>query len=389
MWVCNPAILFSAIWIVVFALFSLRLSELLDPLRAETALLIVGSGVAFMLGWLAESLPHRRISIGPIVSAAHLRARICTATVGRRLRLGWAVFLLGVGGEVVYFGGAPLLSLFDIGADIRYTDFGISGLHGLFNSIFFSCSTIQLARYLLSPAGRYRATALLVPVLYPVLTVSRQGFISLLAEYFFIYLLLRRPSLKMFWKVAVVFVGLFLLFGYIGDLRSGRESIIELASPVFDYPDWLPSAFIWFYIYICTPINNVNFNIDISPHYFPIETLGSFIPAVLRDKVLDAVDATSAWSVANESFNVSSLFQSLVSDFGVAGSVVFLFACSLLFARVMRRARTSSSAFFMLVVLLHGLTLSFFAGLLFHLVFVFQILISHLIVRPARTKRQP
>ena len=386
MWACNPAFLFSAIWLFVFALFSLRLSELLDPLRAETAVLICGSGVAFVLGWLAESFPNRRISLGPSVSSAHLKTQICTRAVGRRLRLGWAIFLLGVGGEIAYFGGAPLLSLFDIGADIRYTDFGISGLHGLFNSIFFSCSAIQLARHLVSPEPRSRILPLLLPVLYPVLTVSRQGFISLLAEYFFIYLLLRRPSWKVFWKVAIVFVGLFLLFGYIGDLRSGRDSIIDLASPIFEYPDWLPSAFIWFYIYICTPINNVNFNIDIPPHYFPVETLSSFIPSAVRDKVLDAVDGSSAWALSNESFNVSSLFQSLVSDFGVAGSIVFLFGCSVLFARVMRRARTSGSAFFMLVVLLHGLTLSFFAGLLFHLVFVFQILISHLIVKAPNQK---
>jgi oligosaccharide repeat unit polymerase len=164
-----------------------------------------------------------------------------------------------------------------------------------------------------------------------------------------------------------------LAFGYLGDVRSGRDRIIELASPTFEYPDWLPSAFIWIYIYFSSPLNNVNYNIDISPNYLPLETAGSFIPSFARDDFLAALGGTTQWALVNQSFNVSSLLQGFVMDFGVGGAIVFTLICGVLFSSIRRRSATSPSAFYATIVLLHGIALSFFTNLLFHLVFMFEI----------------
>ena len=204
--------------------------------------------------------------------------------------------------------------------------------------------------------------------------------ISLLLQYLFIYLAIRRLTVVQYMRILTISIFTFLLFGFLGDLRSGREHIIQLAAPTFEYPDWLPSAFIWLYIYVCTPLNNVNLNINIAPNYIPIETVASLIPSFPREWFLTALGASREWDLVTESFNVSSLFQSMVIDFGVYGSLGFTLLCGMAFSVILRRSRHSAAAFFSLVVLCHGIALSFFANLLFHLVFLFQMLIATWIV---------
>lgn len=66
-------------------------------------------------------------------------AIINSARVGRRLKTVWIIFGLGISLEIAYFRGAPGLGLIGIGPEILYTDFGIPGLHGLLNPMFYAC----------------------------------------------------------------------------------------------------------------------------------------------------------------------------------------------------------------------------------------------------------
>jgi oligosaccharide repeat unit polymerase len=185
-------------------------------------------------------------------------------------------------------------------------------------------------------------------------------------------------------RIGILVIAALLVFGYVGDARSGRDAIIYIAAPTFDYPDWLPSAFIWVYIYLASPINNVNHNIDIAPNYFPLETAGTFIPSFARDDFLAAAGATQQWDLVSSDLNVSSLLQSFLTDFGVGGAIVFTLLCGVAFSWLRRRAANSAAAFFMVVVVLHGLALSFFANLLFHLVFVFEMVAIVWLLRRSR-----
>lgn len=379
----NPAFLYAATWTFVLVLYSLGLSDLLEPLHTSTVVLVVGSSLAFISGWVLESsLRHWQLAF-PQFNLAVLGAIIGSTGVARRLKIAWFFLGLGIASEIAYFGGAPGLGLIGIGADILYTDFGIPGLHGLLNSMFYACCAVQFARTLLD-SSRSSRFLILVSFSYPLLGMSRQVLISLLLQYVFIYFSIWRPSPRVLVRTSVLFIATLLMFGYLGDIRSGREHIISLAAPTFEYPDWLPSAFIWFYIYLSTPLNNVNYNIDITPNVLPLETAGTFIPSFAREAFLDALGATRHWELVTDSFNVSSLLQSLLTDFGVGGTIVFTLLCGFVFTRLMRRATTNPAAFFAVIVLLHGIALSFFANLLFHLVFMFEIVIIAWIVARGR-----
>jgi oligosaccharide repeat unit polymerase len=376
----NPAFLYAATWTFVLLLYSLRLSELLDPLRAPTVILVVGTSLTFIIGWALESLPNYGRLATAKLNLDTLGKAINSERVGKRLRLVWIAFVAGIAFETVFFGGIPLLGLIGIGAPISYKEFGIPGFHGLLHSFFYTGCAVTFARVLL---GSSKRTGLLMAVSigYPVLVISRQIMISLILQYLLIYFSIRRPSPRLMFRAVVLLGVVLLIFGYLGDARSGRDSIIQLAAPTFDYPDWLPSAFIWVYIYFATPLNNVNFNIDISPNYFPLETAGSFIPSFAREEFRSSLGGTTQWDLVSDSFNVGSLLQSLLTDFGVYGAAVFTLLCGIVFSWLRRRAISSPSAFFAVIVVLHGIALSFFANLLFHLVFVFQIVTTSWVLR--------
>lgn len=368
----NPAFVYAATWLFVLLLYWLRLSELLEPLQARTVTLVLGSSLAFLVGWMLEPWNTRgRLAVlNPDLSA--LSSALRSPSTERRLAAAWTALALGIAFEVAFFGGAPILGAVGIGPEILYTDFGIPGFHGVMNSLFYACCALQFSRILSGSSDR-TIVLTLVALGYPLLGMSRQVLMSLLLQFVLIYFTFTRPSLRVFLRVGLVLVVAVLSFGYLGDIRSGREQIMTLASPTFEYPDWLPSAFIWFYIYLCTPLNNVNFNIDIDPNYLPLETAGTFIPSFAREGFLNALGSTRHWDLVTESFNVSSLLQSLLTDFGVGGAIVFTLLCGYGFSRMMRKSAKSPSALYAVIVLLHGIALSFFANLLFHLVFMFEI----------------
>ena len=380
----NPAFMYAATWLFVLFIYSFRLSYLLDPIEPATVVLVLGTSVSFIAGWMLESLPYRGRLAASDISLDALGPVINSPRVGRRLKAIWIIFVLGISFEIAFFGGVPFLGLIGIGS-LAYGDFGIPGFHGVLNALFYTGCIVTFARILLGSSKR--AWPLWIfSIAYPILMVSRQVLISVLVQYLFIYFSIRRPSPRILVRTGILFIATLLVFGYVGDARSGRDAIIYIAAPTFDYPDWLPSAFIWVYIYLASPLNNVNHNIDIAPNYFPLETAGTFIPSFARDDFLAASGATQQWDLVATELNVSSLLQSFLTDFGVGGAIVFTLLCGVAFSRLRRRAATSAAAFFMVIVVLHGLALSFFTNLLFHLVFVFEMVAIAWVLR--RSRRQ-
>lgn len=381
----NPFVLYFLIWLFVLGLYTLHLSPVLEPLAGNTVVLIVGTSVALFLGWVIESIPFRWRLACSKLDLAPFAAKICSRRVGVRVRYLWTFFFASVLFEIVIGGGAPILGVFGLGVEMRYTDFGIPGFHGLVNSVFYAASILTFTRSLLFASPNIN-WLVLVTTIYPVLGMSRQVMISLCIQYFFVYIIVRRPSVAVALRVSFLFLAVVLIFGYLGDLRTGREIIIAWIAPDINYPDWLPSAFLWIYLYLTTPINNVNLNIGIEPNYFPLETAGTLLPSFIREAFVNTLGGSREWDLVTETFNISSLLQSLLTDFGIAGAILFMLLSGIVFSYLLRRAHHSPAALFALVVVLHGIALSFFANLLFHIVFLFEIVLLAWVVSTGRMK---
>ncbi len=110
------------------------------------------------------------------------------------------------------------------------------------------------------------------------------------------------------------------------------------------------------------------------------------IPSFARDAFRNAIGGQRGWELVTDNFNVSSLLQSLLTDFGVAGAIVFMLFCGIGFSRVLRRSENSPAAFFVVIVILHGVALSFFTNMLFNLISLFEVFIVIWLVAQGRRR---
>jgi len=124
------------------------------------------------------------------------------------------------------------------------------------------------------------------------------------------------------------FVGVILLFGIVGDYRSGSSDLIrKWAQPTDNYPEWLPSGLLWGYIYAATPINNLLYTVEISPPLnnllFP-NTAATLFPSVLRGVIYgDQLGEAESGQLVDATFNVSTAYVGPYQDFGFIGIAMY------------------------------------------------------------------
>jgi len=352
----------------------------------QTALLFLSFTIlAFLSGWIFYIFIAKRLIISPKLKIEIYKSWLFSQDISKKIKNLTFVFITGYLIEVLDAGNLPILSLYGVGKNILYTEFGFPGIHGLFNSCLFVVCNILFFRQILLPSKR-RITFLIIFSLIPLIFVSRQFLLSLFIQYVFIYFLAlsgRRKPLKLFQNIKrytrylLTIIIAILIFGYIGDTRFSREGILSLAQPTFEYPDYLPSGLIWVYIYIASPINNLIANCDIvEPSYLPMELIGNLIPSFAR-KLFYSITGyiRTDWYLPLELFNVSSIHQKFIMDFGLFITPILYFLISYITTAIMDISRFNPKYGLVLVVILHAIVLSFFADLLFNLVFISQILI--------------
>jgi oligosaccharide repeat unit polymerase len=326
----HPLIAFGGIWLLIWLLYSLHLSQLIlypgsNVLSFDGVLVttfVAGGALAYLLP------PRFRMP-------ARWRLPNDTRTLellDRRLKLWFRIWCGITVLEVIYSGGIPMLWLLT-GNSKTYMDFGIPTIHGFMNSMLLAICLVRL-----SMALRYgRKEDLLLPawaIFWSIIVITRQLMMVFLLEAAVAYCTYRRIQTRRALNAGLSLLGLVYIFGVLGDLRSGAEGFRALAQPTSTYPDWLPSGFLWFYMYLSTPINNLLYTFHTTqPLYdwqFP-NTLSQLLPTVLRNVFFTADQlGTVNGDLVTSAFNVSTAFAGPFQDFGIAGVVLFVFFISLL-----------------------------------------------------------
>lgn len=378
----NPVFLFSFIWIITLLLYSSQLSYILTPLKSETLLLIWTIVFSFILPYLFYLFTFKR----PVFS---LNIKLQDVALDRKVARRVKVLAYVWGGasffEFLVVGNFPLLSLFGIGRPVNYVDFGIGGLHGLLNACFLFFGGYAFLKYKKTGSKKYLYILFLI-MLWPTLLVSRQLLLSLLIQLVFLYLITTRMQFSQYLKLFITMLLIIFIFGFIGDIRSDREHLLKLAQPVYEYPDFLPSGFVWVYIYITSPLNNINFNIlGYSPSFLPVNTFSTLLPSFLRDVYYSMFSNTGGVTyLYNEAFNVSSFLEPLLKDFGNIGIIFPIILISTFSIFVFHKAKKNIVYVLMLSVVLHSITLSVFINFFTHIVFCFQMLLIFLVFKVKR-----
>jgi oligosaccharide repeat unit polymerase len=307
----------------VVLLYSFHLSDLLRYTTAETldiAAYLVLPFLSVVLVYLALSY-FSRWAFGSREMKFTPNFELLTKRLHR-----WFIFWAIVSCiEIVVSGGMPILWLVQ-GSSKTYFDFGIPTIHGFMNSLLLSMALISAALYGILKRKQY----LLLPafvLLWSILAITRNMMIVIILEVSLLLLQLQRVRFKTIFKSVCGFAVVVLVFGFIGDFRTGAEAFRFLAQPTKNYPDWLPSGLLWVYIYLVTPLNNlVNTSQITHPLYnvlFP-NTLSSLLPTVLRKMVYgQEISTLATGDLVTHAFNVSTAYAGPFQDFGYAGMILF------------------------------------------------------------------
>lgn len=388
----HPLFLFNGVWLAVTALYALHFSKLLIATDSQIATTICSILLPFDIAVLVLLFYFRvapKEPIHKVVLLEGLSDAEDLKKIEKRLRRWLFIWGILTVVEIVYSKGFPLVWLIT-GNSKTYSEFGITSVHGLLNSLIVAIGLCYVALY-----ARYRNRRYLVyfgvVLLWSVALINRSMLIVSLLQAGIVVVLFRGVTKRMVMGLVSAILIVAILFGVIGDIRSGAEVFMMLAQPTDNYPRWLPSGFLWVYTYMTTPLNNLIYTTSstrgVDNILFP-NTVAPLFPTVIR-RVLygDALSEALSGELVDSSFNVSTAYVGPYQDYGVTGIACFSILMGFLAYVYWRRRNLRDVLIY--VVFGQCLLISIFYNYLFSLPVITQVLWLALIFYKSRSTRTP
>ncbi|MCA6438692.1 MAG: oligosaccharide repeat unit polymerase, partial [Chitinophagaceae bacterium] len=230
--------------------------------------------------------------------------------------------------EILLFKGVPLVSVIIFKQyDLDYKAFGIPTIHGLLNACYYTCVTGFYILFVFTKEKKYRNKVILL-LTWPILVMSRAVLLWVLIEILCAYLFFNKVNIKRTFIISISIVLFIIVFGLVGDSRSGESSAFSTSAFVnekyADIAEKIPSGFVWVYLYATTPINNIVLNINnLEPAYSFKYSLNGLMPSFIRNRLFNENDKYSV-VLDDDAFNVSSFFANYLHDFGIIGAIIFV-----------------------------------------------------------------
>ncbi|MBO9483085.1 O-antigen polymerase [Salinisphaera sp. G21_0] len=369
----SPPVVFLSVWLLVFILYSFRLSNQLIFTSIEVFKVLGSIAAFFLLGYILSFI---------FLKGSSLRNYQVIESDISKLKNWFYFWVVVTVCEIILSGGVPML-WYLTGISKTYFDFGIPGLHGLMNALLLTISLNAYISYLTTQKKEYLFFVFFI-IFWGIFVIARQLVVVYLLEILFVYCLYqpKKIVLKSLLKIFFLTILSILIFGWVGDFRNGREVIIAISSLSFHYPDWLPSGFLWVYMYLVTPINNlINATIYFEPsdYSFFNTTISQLLPSFLRRAIYGVQVAFEREWLYARSFTVSSAFINPFNDVGFKGIVIFSLFIGAVSSFVWHY--TKKSFLFLAAVILQCLALSVFVNHFFYLPVISQLfwyfVISH------------
>ncbi len=372
----NPAIIYSVVWLLALSLYQLHFSNILTPLNSKTVVYILLSVVMVCLAWITAKLILYKVRFPKY----HVYDSCISNDTFFKIRCLFATWVIGTCITLIYLHDLPILTIFGW-SHMTYADYGITSLQGFLNAILQSISIYMLYLYLTIKNRRYLYFFILT-LLFPLFTLNRGMLTSMVLEALFTFLVfssLRTISLVKLFLFAmffIVFFGLMGEFRYIGVIDDS-DLIYKAFNISEDYPIWLPKSFIWFYLYVTTPLMNISNIIYQFPDFSfqPYVMIFSTFPTLLRS----ILEAPVTINLANPAFNVASFMPHFLTAYGYVGSLIFYYFASFIsfyyYYKFLLKGRLTDG--FILIILLHSIVLSIFSDFFFIATYIFQIILQY------------
>lgn len=359
----SPACIFNFIWIMTLSLYLLRISILQQELLYRTKYLFLLNVLGFNITYFIVSLfKSKNITVN---KRKKLKLNFSRMKAAKFLVV--AIFFL----EIVYSGGVPLLWKI-MGSSKYYVDFGIPSLHGAFCGLVVILGTYSLYK---------KEKDLFLYIAIGILIISRQIIISIVIEAIIFDLFMsnkKKINIKKFIVLGAIGV---VLFGFVGNFRSGGDTMNNLFKPQPQY-EKLPDSIKWVYSYITFSISNFNNLVSMTDGNINhgSSSLESLIPTALLN-VINIKANYNPYYLISINFNTSTSFPEIYLDFGTVGMLVYGILLALFGNYLYKKMqfKKTNATVLNYSVYIHNVILMFYINMFLYLPIVIQLLYSSII----------
>lgn len=310
----SPTRVFMCTWVATVFLHSLQITNNISAVNPMLLVLLIIGGMLFALFDSVARMFSQK--------SKNAQSSILNAPKINKILL-ILLILWGMGSvvEIFYAGGVPILWLYS-GNSATYEDFGIPSLHGFLNAIYF-CICGLTFYVAISGNKRFYAYFILL-LLWPVITLTRASLVFVVVQAVIIYFSISRLTLlDLITKLLIFSLFFIVTFGVLGEIRSPNAITDSIVNDSWrEIINKLPPGFLWVYIYITSPFENLNSNFSSINLVYDFQySLFNLVPTFLRDLIIDRADS---FTLVDARFNVSTFFASSHSDFGFVGDCFLL-----------------------------------------------------------------
>lgn len=314
--------MYAVVWGVILILYSFGWSDLCAPLAPELAtFFFVTISLSILLGFI-----NRKKFAFHFVKELPRRNRTVT----------WLIVCFCLL-EFAYCRQIPLLYIITHrGGYTEYT--GIPTLHPLVITFGAFYAQYLFYRFLCdrSEKSALKEYCLILFFIY-LLQFNRGGLLLAVSMSLLLYLGMNEKRIfgskkgkRYLVAAAMVVVVAMFAFGALGNVRHGYSmadsSYIQGLGKFNDrYPSWLPKQFMWAYIYIVSPVANINYNLTL---YAAQSNIPGFIMTLFPDFIVRRIfsgEIYAPYLVMEHVFNATAGFGTAYRNAGTVGMYILYF----------------------------------------------------------------
>lgn len=314
--IISPLALIGFPWSITLFLYQFKFTDNLVSLDSGLVLTFLLMSLFFVL---ATVIPLNRSQATVQKSADKLDFNL--NKMRSALRLLAIIWFCGSILDIWYSGGLPIIWALT-GNEKNYTDFGIPSFHGLVNSVYFALMGTVFLSFKHTRNKQYLLYSSVL-FLWPILMLGRGIMLSVAVQLCIISVFYSGIRLRKILFLICLSLLAIIMFGFLGDLRGSENPFFGIVNDEYKKSfEALPSGFLWVYIYITSPLSNLAYNYStLTPGWEFYYSSVNLFPTFLRPSSLDRADS---FIFVNEGLNVSTIFASSHSDFGIAGDIIII-----------------------------------------------------------------
>jgi len=320
----NPFFCYIFSFFIALLVYSFGWSDLYPPLTISIlAFLLVSFILHFLLG--------ERVRRAGIITFKSISENVKSAM----LVTVFIYFLWTL--DFLYEGGIPLVKII-LKEPYNYRLFGIPSLH-VFIVTFSSFYTLYLFQVFLAHRSKKILLLYILNLVAALLIYSRAMFFFNLVSCLFMYLIfLKKFQMRKAFILSLLIIPLFFFFGMLGSLRVSREAnepynnenFMKIGRATHEFEkSFVPKEYFWSYIYISSPLANLQQNINDYPvGSVSFRKIAEMINSeILPDFISKRITRLFDLEQCNEKritgpFNVSTVYSRSYSYAGWGGMVL-------------------------------------------------------------------